>query len=168
VSTCELTAERLRSILDYNPETGVFTWKVGRQKVKKGNIAGTIHASGHRVIRVDRRLYISHRLAWLYYYGEWPKGPLDHKDRDPANNRISNLRECTPRENGQNSTKCWGSSKYRGVYWNKRANKWQAQIRVNKKRIYLGIFDDELDAANAYREAKTKYHPFLFKGGLIH
>jgi len=161
----ELTAEYLRSILDYNPQTGVFTRKVGRRRAKKGDIAGTITSSGYRNIKVDGRCYRAHRLAWLYYYGEWPKGPLDHKDRDRANNAISNLREYVPGEIQQNSTRSLGSSKYRGVYWNKRANKWQAQISVNKKIIYLGLFDDELTAANAYREAKAKYHTFYLEEG---
>ena len=161
----DLTAEYVRSILDYNPETGVFTWKEGRRGVKKGAIAGHIHPSGYRFIMVDGRHYQAHRLAWLYYYNEWPKGLLDHKDRDPANNRISNLRECTRSENAHNSMKSWGSSKYRGVCWCKRANKWVARISVNNKVIYLGVFDDELEAANAYKQAKEKYHPFYWKEG---
>jgi len=166
VSTCELTAEYVRSILDYNPQTGVFTWKVSiGQRVKKGQIAGCTHASGYRDIRVDGRSYCAHRLAWLHYYGEWPKGPLDHKDRDRANNAISNLRECTRSENGQNSTRSRGSSKYRGVGWHKSRNKWRARISVNNKLLHLGHFDDELEAANAYREAKEKYHPFFWKEG---
>ena len=162
----ELTAEYVRSILDYNPETGVFTWKGGRRRAKKGDIAGTITSSGYRNIKVDGRNYCAHRLAWLHYYGECPKGPLDHKDRNRANNTISNLRECAPGEIQQNSTRSLGSSKYQGVYWNKRANKWHAQISVNKKIIYLGVFDDELEAANAYREAKEKYHPFYWEEGI--
>ena len=168
MSTCELndlTAERLRSTLDYNPETGVFTWKVGRRRVKKGSIAGSPNTSGYRYIKVDGRRYIAHRLAWLYYYNEWPKGHLDHKDRNRANNAISNLRECTFSENPQNSTRSRGSSKYRGVCWCKRANKWVARISVNNKVIYLGVFDDELEAANAYKQAKEKYHPFYWKEG---
>jgi len=155
----------MKSLLDYNPETGVFTWKVSRRWVKKGTIAGTITSSGYRQIMVEGKRYCAHRLAWFFYYNEWPKGHLDHKDRDRANNRISNLRECTPRENGQNSTRSRGSSKYQGVTWYKKANKWRARIRVNKKLIYLGSFDDELEAANAYTEAKEKYHPFYWKEG---
>ena len=165
MSMCDLTAEYLRSILDYNPETGVFTWKVDRKRVKKGGIAGNIHPSGYRFIRVAGRSYCAHRLAWFFYYNEWPKGHLDHKDRDRANNAISNLRECTPRENQHNSTSSRGSSKYRGVSWQKSRNKWRAEIGANNKRVYLGSFDDELDAANAYREAKEKYHPFYWKEG---
>ena len=162
----DLTAEFLRSVLDYNPETGVFTWKVDiGQRGKKGAIAGNIHPSGYRFIRVAGRHYRAYRLAWLFYYGEWPKGPLDHKDRNRANNVISNLRECTRSENAHNSTKCWGSSEYRGVSWQKSRNKWKAQISVNNKVIYLGLFDNELEAANVYREAKEKYHPFYWKEG---
>ena len=114
---------------------------------------------------VDRRKYYAHRLAWFFYYGEWPNGHLDHKDRDPANNAISNLRECTFSENHQNSTRSRGSSKYRGVSWCKKANKWKAQIGANNKKVYLGYFDDELEAANAYREAKEKYHTFYWEEG---
>jgi len=161
----DLTAEYVRSILDYNPETGVFTWKEGRQRVKKGAIAGTTQASGYIRIMVDGRHYQAHRLAWLFYYGEWPKGHLDHKDRNPANNVISNLRECTFSENHQNSTRSRGStSKYQGVSWYKKTGKWRARIRVNNKLISLGHFDDEVEAAKAYREAKEKYHTFYWKG----
>jgi len=163
----ELTAEYLKSVLDYNPQTGVFTWKVGRGgKGKKGSTAGSADTYGHRQIKVGGRAYSAHRLAWLYYYNEWPKGPLDHKDRDPANNAISNLRECTPSENAHNSTRSRGSSKYQGVCWCKRENKWVARIGVNNKRVYLGVFDDELTAANAYREAKAKYHTSYWKEGV--
>jgi len=162
---CELTAEYLRSILDYNPETGVFIWKVSIGRMKKGAIAGNIHPSGYRFIRVAGRSYCAHRLAWLHYYGKWPKVYLDHKNCARANNAISNLRECTNGENLQNSTRSRGSSKYQGVSWQKSRNKWKAQIGVNNKVISLGIFDDEVEAASAYREAKEKYHPFYWKKG---
>ena len=156
----------MKSLLDYNPETGVFTWKVAGGGVKKGSIAGSPNPSGHIRILVEGKRYYAHRLAWFFYYGEWPKGHLDHKDRDPANNAISNLRECTFSENCQNSTKSWGSSKYQGVYWDKKANKWRSQIGVNSKRVNLGYFDDEVEASNAYREAKEKYHIFYWKEGV--
>lgn len=86
-----LTVERLRELLDYDPETGVFRWKEPRRKCRVGEVAGSLRKDGYVKIQVDGRFYQAHRLAWLCVYGVWPSA-IDHIDGNRANNAIANLR----------------------------------------------------------------------------
>lgn len=161
----DLTQEFLKSILEYDQETGEFFWiKPKRSWVAAGVKAGSIEAKGYVVININRGLYKAHRLAWLYVYGEWPKNQLDHIDRNKQNNKISNLREATNSQNQQNTpkykTKALVRSKYKGVSLHNKTKKWQAEIQIEKKRFYLGLFSCEEDAAMAYLEAKKNRHPY--------
>jgi hypothetical protein len=155
----ELTAEYLRSILDYEPETGIFTWKVSPStKVKVGDVAGSVNGRGYLQIRIQSRPHKAHRLAWLYTYGEWPKDQLDHINRNRSDNRISNLREVTNKQNGQNRSKySHNTSGHPGVYWHKQGSKWVACIAHNYKQIYLGYFEN-LEEAIAARKAAEKLY----------
>lgn len=84
---------------------------------------------------------------------------VDHIDGNGLNNQRNNLRICTRNQNQQNRPKNKNNkSGYKGVYWEKERNKWQAKIMVNKQNIYLGRFDDVELAAIAYKEACVKYH----------
>lgn len=157
-----LTAERLREVLIYNPETGIFTWLVrARPGAEAGDVAGCIDRLGYRRIAIDGGQYKAHRLAWLYVCGAFPANGMDHINGDPADNRICNLREATQGENNQN-TKSYrnSSSKYLGVSWHTLKKKWQAQITVNGKQHYLGYFANEEEAHSAYCAAKTELHTF--------
>lgn len=155
----ELTAERLRELINYDPETGIFTWRVSRKRARAGNLVGNFNADGYLQAKVLYKLYRLHRLAWLYVYGTWPKEEIDHINRIRTDNRISNLREANRIENGQNrSISKANTSGYKGVYWNKTEKKWHAQIRVNGLRIHLGHYKNIEDAHNAYVEAAKKYH----------
>ena len=97
-----ITAERLRELLHYDAETGVFRWKVRpyRTSIQSGTVAGMIYA-GYRRIRVDGQMYQAHRLAWFYIHGHWPVNLIDHKNTIRDDNRLSNLREATRAENVQ-------------------------------------------------------------------
>ena len=99
-----LTAERARELLHYDPETGVFTWRVRVSSRKlAGSVAGGFFATvRYRRITVDRKTYREHRLAWLYSYGRFPEQDLDHIDCDPSNNRLANLREADKSQNQWN------------------------------------------------------------------
>jgi len=152
-----LTIERLKELLTYEPATGEFRWIAKRGKRQQcGEIAGHIDRSGYRQIRVDQRLYLAHRLAWFYVHGEWPPNGLDHINRAPGDDRIVNLRLATQAENLRNtSIRSDNTSGQRGVSWGH--GKWVAEIQVNRKRIYLGRFA-ELDQAKAAYEAASHLH----------
>ena len=159
VSRPELTAEYLRSILSYDPETGIFTWKIGSaNQVKAGDIAGCPDGDGYLRIKVQSRLYRAHRLAWLYTYGERPKGQIDHINRNRSDNRIANLRDVSHKLNLQNKSKYSNNaSGHSGVVWNKRASKWLARIAHNRKQIHLGYFNTIEEAISARKAAEKLY-----------
>lgn len=158
----QLTQSRLKELLHYNPDTGLFTWKVSLSKrVKVGDIAGTVKNPGYLRIRIDGKPYYAHRLAWLYVYGAWPKDQIDHINGERTDNRICNLREATNAENQQNRKKQINNvSGYPGVYWNKSGQKWQARIKINSKTKYLGLFETPEAGHHAYLAAKAELHKF--------
>ena len=131
-----ITQKELKELLHYDPDTGVFTWKVQRGKVKRGDIAGCKDKEGYPMVTISRRMYFAHRLAWLYVYGEWPS-LVDHINRDKSDNRIKNLRIATNQENCRNRESS-GKSNHKGVYWQKSHKRWVARISINGERIYLG------------------------------
>ena len=155
----ELTAGKLRELLHYDPETGIFTRKVRTSpRVKAGDIAGSQGGGGYLLIRVCSRKYQAHRLAWLYVYGEWPEDQIDHINRDRADNRIANLREVTNKQNQQNASKrSDNTSGYPGVSWYKLDSKWAAKIRHNQKLIHLGCYNAIEEAVAARKAAEKLY-----------
>lgn len=156
-----LTQSRLKELLHYCPDTGVFTWQRARQGVRVGCVAGGIGGEGYRSIRVDGRNYLAHRLAWLYVYGEWPKDQIDHINGVKDDNRIANLREATNAENNQNlAMRSSNKSGFVGVHWHSRDRKWHANIRINMKRKFLGRFNTPESAHAAYLAAKAELHTF--------
>ena len=155
----ELTAEKLRELLHYEPETGIFTRKVRTSnRAKAGAVAGCPDGLGYLRIMVQSRLYQAHRLAWLYVYGEWPKLNIDHINRNPSDNRLVNLRDVTQKQNMQNASKySHNTSGHPGVAWHKRISKWRAHIMHNQKDIHLGYFSI-LEEAIAARKAAEKLY----------
>lgn len=156
-----LTAERLRELLDYDPETGIFRWRVKRKsygaKARPGAIAGAIQRNGYRAIGIDGIRMYEHRLAFLYIKSHWPSCFVDHKDRNPANNRIDNLREATRSQNNMNSKLIsTNTSGFRGVSFYK--GKFVASISKNGRNCYLGRFDTADKAYAAYLKAARGLH----------
>ena len=150
------TIERLREVLDYDPKTGKFYWKIRTAYCTKiGAEAGSVGGNGYVKIQIDGVVCQAHILAWMYVYGR--RARLDHRDLDKTNNRITNLRKCTPTQNNANSPKRAGtSSVFKGVTWNKKVGRWQASIKMNGKNTHLGIFVVEAEAGAAYIAAANK------------
>lgn len=149
-----LTAERLRECLAYDPETGVFTWLVApNRRIRVGRIAGVAcRTHGYRLIKVDGVGARAHRLAWLYMTGEWPAADIDHINGDRADNRWSNLRQATSTQNHANSKRPkHNTSGVKGVTWDSSRGQWMAGVQINGKRVHLGRFDSIEAAAAAYR-----------------
>lgn len=155
----ELTAERLRELLDYDPATGRFTWR-SRSRSQGTEQAGHIERSGYRAIRIDNQPFKAHRLAWLYMTGGWPAQQIDHVNRIRGDNRFANLREASPIENAQNKSNAPGSTGFVGVTWHEHAQRFSARIRVNKRRRHLGYFKCPRLASDAYQAARAALHPF--------
>lgn len=153
-----ITQIRLKEVLDYDPVTGLFNWKRRMRGTKFGSAAGWVNDSGYLCIRVDGTLYRAQRLAWLYVHGVYPKGVIDHIDRNRLNNSIVNLRDITKAMNQRNLSKSIANtSTVTGVTWYKAGNKWHAQITVDRKKIHLGYFDKFEDAVIARKEAEVKF-----------
>lgn len=153
-----ITQDELKHYLIYVPETGMFFWNVYTHgyggKIGKGTKAGCCEKkSGYVFIRIRGKLYLAHRLAWLYVHGYSPENAIDHINRNPSDNRISNLREvsmqCNLRNTGTWETNTTG---IKGVYWHKKASKWHASICVNRKQCHIGLYD-EFDEAVFHRLA---------------
>ena len=155
-----LTVEQLKNVLDYAPDTGVFTWAIRPSKaVKAGAIAGCLEKRiGYVTIGIANRVYKAHRLAWLHAYGQWPKGLIDHINGNKSDNRIDNLRDVFADGNSQNVRKPNKRNKsgFMGVIWFQ--NKWRASMSVNGKSKWLGDYATPEEAHQIYLEAKRKYH----------
>jgi hypothetical protein len=168
----------LDECFSYDPKTGVIIWKhrprshfktehgylivAGRDAGKKAGREDRIH--GYCVIGITYEgsfyAYPYHHIAFALYWRRWPKSDVvDHRDRNPANNKIKNLRECS---HGQNMANQRGErakrGQLKGAYWNKQLSRWQSAITINYKQTHLGYFDTEEAAHGAYVKASKQYH----------
>jgi HNH endonuclease/AP2 domain len=160
----EASFDDVASVVCYSPESGTFVWK-DRESNKcftsrfSGKEAGRVNEIGYRVISINNRIYLAHRLAFLLMTGDYPKDRVDHINGDRSDNRWANLRECSHAQNLAN-TGLWksNSSGIKGVCWDKSRNKWQSKIKVNGKMLHLGRYDNKEDAARAVSEAYDKIY----------
>jgi hypothetical protein len=170
-----VTQERVRELLSYDAETGVFTWlrRSENSRLDKtfnarfaGTKAGSANSNGYLLIGIKGRLYPAHRLAWLWFHGTMPADQIDHIDGNRANNAIANLREATNSQNQRNrgSTKL-NTSGFKGVSWRKEAGKWYAQIKIGGRPIFLGYYDTPAAASASYSVAAAKYHGSFANAG---
>lgn len=168
-----ITQTYLKSLVSYDPLTGVLTWKtrpiesfatIGAGKAWNARYAGKTIGYTHKVTgylhtRINCKPYQAHRLAWLYVNGSWPVAEVDHVSHDRADNRIINLREATRTQNSRNMSRSkTNKSGFTGVSWYKRDSKWRAQVKVNGKTKNLGHFLDIKDAVAAREQANAKYN----------
>jgi hypothetical protein len=166
----ELTQEIVRELLDYDPLTGVLTWKHRDQKWFAGErhhkmwnnrFAGkpaftAISVDGYLVGRLFGKGYRSHRVIFLWMTGRWPNPEVDHSNHNRADNRWDNLEETidNARNTKLHSTNISGRI---GVSWYKKSNKWQSQIYYKGKKIFLGFFERFEDAVLARENAERTY-----------
>jgi len=153
-----LTQAELKSILDYNPDTGIFTrTKTICNRAKQGDIVGSRNDSGYLFVRIATHSYRLHRIAVLFMTGAFPKDYIDHINHIKDDNRWDNLRECTKTQNGVNRGKNKNNtSGYKGVSWMKLKDKFRADIKYKGRQLCLGHYDCRHDAASAYNIKATE------------
>lgn len=174
-----ITASYVREALDYNPATGRFYWKrrpashfahgvITAEAVCEfwnakhaGKEALGINGEGYNKISLAGRRHMAHRLAWVLVHGYFPPNQVDHINGVRGDNRIANLRLATNAQNHQNRAVQRNSKSGNiGVSWHAAGRKWRAQITFAGRRHHLGLFEDEMSAKAAYREAKARMHRF--------
>ena len=156
MAKADLTAERLRELLHYDPETGVFTVKVATSsRSRVGGQPGNLHPYGYLKIGLDGKLHAAHRLAWLYMTDEWPTHEIDHINRVKDDNRWANLRDVPSAINQQNKVRA-SKSGLAGV--SPDGHRWRSQITTGGVTKWLGRFDTPEEAHAVYVEAKRKLH----------
>lgn len=162
----DLSADYARSLLAYDPGTGKLVWRVNRMAGRHANVvmARAGDEAGYRApygvtVRIDRKLYAAHRLAWLIVHGSWPAKMLDHVNGDPHDNRLENLREASAAENQRNHKRRRdNTSGVKGVWFSKQTNKWVAEICVGGVKHSLGHYHTKECAALARWDAAQKLH----------
>tara|TARA_R110002020_G_scaffold472357_1_gene700266 strand:- start:6 stop:494 length:489 start_codon:yes stop_codon:yes gene_type:complete len=156
-----ITQARLKELVHYNPNTGVFTRLIPAGGVSAGDIVGSNCGEGYLKIMVDGGRYRAHRLAWLYMTGDWPKYQIDHINGVKNDNRIDNLRDVTNAVNQRNtSRRINNKSGVPGVVWHSRDHIWSVSITSGTRKM-LGSFTDFFEAVCARKSAELKYnfHP---------
>ncbi|MCZ4270939.1 HNH endonuclease [Maritalea porphyrae] len=155
----KLTQTRLKELLHYCTDTGIFNRRVSlRGHANEGDVAGHKDRRGYIRITIDDRRYLAHRLAWLYAYGEMPSAYLDHINGIQDDNRIENLREATVFENARNTRlRKNNTSGFKGVYLARDKRMWCAGIKICGKKVHLGTFNTPEDAHKAYCDAARKH-----------
>ena len=163
-----ITQSELKLKLKYNLNTGVFTWLYKPSKrIRIGEIAGAKKQHGYVEIKIDKKAYLAHRLAWIYVHGEILKECIDHIDNNPHNNAINNLRECSNAENQWNTgLNMKNTSGVKGVYFHNLTRKWRASLRINGKRKYFGGFNTLEQARDFIVDYRTKNHKEFSNHGL--
>lgn len=178
----KVSVDTLRELLDYDPETGILTWKRRNRKHFSthnawatwnsryaGKQAGAVHKSKNRRYRnlaIFDYKFLAHRVCWAIYYGEWPDEQIDHFDDNGLNNRISNLRLAPQIINMKNTKRRTdNTSGHVGVCWDSRRDKWYARIHLHGHNKHLGYFDDFEDAVQARISAQQEAEGFTTRHG---
>ena len=158
----DLTVDLLNHLFEYDKETGNLIWKIKPSskgnRVKVGDIAGTVKSHGYLCVGINYNSYRAHRLIFLMHKGYLPK-TIDHINGDRLDNRIENLRAVTASQNQHNrKLNSNNTSGYKGVYWAKQTKKWRAEIETSGERVHLGYFDNVEEAAEVLRKAREELH----------
>ncbi|EPM9932855.1 HNH endonuclease signature motif containing protein [Pseudomonas aeruginosa] len=170
-----ITAELLRGLLFYCPENGSFTWLQRPARLfssetnwkrwntcyagkRAGSVCTTPEGYKRRIIGIFGKIYLEHRLAWLYMTGEWPEEQIDHINQISTDNRWSNIRPATHTENARNAPKRKdNSSGITGVGLHKASGRWRARVNLSGSSIFLGYFKEKRDAELAVTNFRIKH-----------
>jgi hypothetical protein len=160
MAVSDLTQARLKELVSYDPDTGVFIWiKKANRNILIGSVAGSVNSQGYWRIQIDQKSYRAHKLAWLYIFGEFPNGILDHKNRDKLDNRISNLRSVSSSINNQNcKIRKNNTSGSAGVHLDKSRQKWVSYVKIDSKHKHIGYFNTIEEAIAARKAAEKKFY----------
>ena len=156
-----MTQNELKELITYDKNTGIFKWNKTRKGCKKGSICGSINGRGYHEIKINGKRFLSHRLAFLYEYGRFPKNEIDHIDHNILNNKFDNLREVSKLENARNQKiHKSNNSGVCGVRFRESRKRWIAEINVNGKTQHIGSFTSKEEAIKARKETEQKlnYH----------
>lgn len=154
----QLTQQRLKELLSYDPETGVFTWIApASNRARKGMPAGHKSPAGYITIRIDRKLQMAHRLAWLYMTGTWPAQQVDHRNTRRDHNAWANLRLATHAENCRNAGISRNNTTgFKGV--SKHGVSYRAECFANRKRVRKSGFASADEAATWIANTRAEMH----------
>jgi hypothetical protein len=153
-----ISIDRLREVFALDESTGVLRWNIQKKRVRFGDVAGGISGRGYVYVGLDGLRLKAHRIVFAMVHGCWPDR-VDHINGIKTDNRPENLRAATHAQNMQNAkTRSDNTSGFKGVTWDKRAKRWQAQISVAGRCKFLGYYDDAKEAAEVAREARIKQH----------
>lgn len=152
------TQLRLKHLLAYCQDTGLFTRKVSVGRFKAGSVAGHKHPNGYVYICIDSGRYFAHRLAFLYVSGSFPSDQVDHIDHDRSNNAWANIRRATRSDNSKNRARIkTNTSGLTGVTWDARSERWMVQLHINGKNKFLGYYRCKADAGIKAKQAYLEY-----------
>lgn len=154
-----ITQTKLKELLHYAPETGVFTWvKATNRRICIGSIAGSVAGYRYRIIRICGKTHSAHRLAWLYIHGEFPEHDIDHINHDRHDNRIINLRSVTRGDNCRNrGYSPRNTSGHIGVVFDKARGCWTSRLFYDGKQVHFMRHEKKADAIKARKKAEKRY-----------
>jgi hypothetical protein len=157
-----LTQKELKRLVNYNEETGIFSWKINRPcQINKDDLIGSKDKNGYLTVHIGKRHYKLHRLVFLYVKGRFPKKNIDHINGTKTDNRFNNLREVSHSLNCRNRpVRSDNKSGHQGVSYTKLNKKWRADIGINGKRKYLGEFKTYEEALEHRIEYEKKINFF--------
>lgn len=161
-----LNQERLKEKLHYDEDSGLFYWNNVPKHSRYKGLAGCLSSGGYRIVTIDKVIYFCHRLVWLYVFGEFPENQIDHIDNDKLNNKLSNLRESTHKQNQRNRQKPRNNkSGFKGVTLDPKTGKYRGCVYSDKFNHYCGSHATAELANEAVKLKRIELHGEFYNHG---